>query len=62
MPLIADNKVGVAAPTLVLIHAFGCARSYWNAQAAYFAGQRRVVSVDLGGHGETPGRQRCATQ
>jgi pimeloyl-ACP methyl ester carboxylesterase len=56
MPLIAHDDVGVDAPTLVLIHAFCCARSDWDAQAAYFVSQRRVVSFDLGGHGETVSR------
>ncbi|MBU0741230.1 alpha/beta hydrolase [bacterium] len=48
---------GHGEPTLVLVHGWSCDRSYWHAQVDEFAQTHRVVTIDLGGHGES-GRAR----
>jgi len=49
---------GAGNPALVLVHGWCCDRTYWAAQAPYFAQTHQVVTVDLGGHGESgPGRK-----
>jgi pimeloyl-ACP methyl ester carboxylesterase len=44
---------------VVLVHGWSCDRSYWDAQVATLAECRRVVTIDLAGHGES-GRDRAA--
>ena len=44
---------GSTPPALVFIHCWGCDGTYWNRELARFAPERRVVAVDLGGHGES---------
>jgi len=42
---------------LVFVHCWCCDRTYWKGQADHFAGQYRVVTLDLAGHGKSgPGR------
>lgn len=48
---------GQGDPTLVFIHCWSCNRHYWDGQVAEFAKDHRVVTLDLGGHGES-GKQR----
>jgi pimeloyl-ACP methyl ester carboxylesterase len=44
--------------TLVFVHCWTCDRTFWKNQVDVFARDYRVVSADLGGHGESPlGRQ-----
>ncbi|MEU2778021.1 alpha/beta fold hydrolase [Streptomyces sp. NPDC007162] len=45
---------GTAAP-LVLIHGWTADRHRWDHQTEHFAGRRRVVRLDLRGHGESTG-------
>jgi pimeloyl-ACP methyl ester carboxylesterase len=49
---------GKGEPTIVLVHGWALDRSLWDAQVPRLAGQHRVVTLDLGGHGES-GRQRA---
>lgn len=42
---------GQGSPALVLVHGWSCDRGYWREQQEYFAATRRVVSIDLAGHG-----------
>lgn len=44
---------GSGAPPLVFVHGWSCDRHYWDAQVPYFAKAHRVVTLDLGGHGES---------
>jgi pimeloyl-ACP methyl ester carboxylesterase len=53
---ISYTDTGGGTPPLIFVHAFGCARSDWNAQAAFFAPRHRVITADLGGHGESAPR------
>jgi len=49
---------GKGEPTLVFVHCWCCDKSYWDNQVPYFEKKHRVVTVDLGGHGESgPGRK-----
>lgn len=50
---------GSGDPTLVFIHGWSCDRSYWSSQVAAFSAGRRVVTLDLAGHGES-GQDRKA--
>jgi pimeloyl-ACP methyl ester carboxylesterase len=59
--VIGDHTVNVRqdgpvdAPTLVLVHGFAGSLHVWDGLVPRFAAQRRVVRVDLAGHGETTG-------
>jgi len=50
---IAYEVRGEGTPALVFVHGWSCDRSYWAGQLEPFARQRRVVAVDLAGHGES---------
>lgn len=51
--MIRYEVVGKGEPTLVFVHGWNCDRSYWKAQVDDFAGTYQVVTVDMGGHGES---------
>lgn len=44
---------GAGEPTLMLIHGWSCNQTFWAPQIAAFAGQFRVVTLDLAGHGRS---------
>ena len=44
---------GKGNQTLVFIHGYSCNSNYWWAQLDYFSKNYKVISVDLGGHGES---------
>ncbi|MDD9902523.1 MAG: alpha/beta hydrolase [Rhodospirillaceae bacterium] len=52
--MIAYTHLEGGAPPLIFVHAFGCARSDWDAQLERFAPAHECIAVDLGGHGDTP--------
>ena len=54
---IAYSVSGDADTALVFIHGGMADKSFWDGQHAPFAGQHRVIAVDLAGHGES-GRKR----
>jgi pimeloyl-ACP methyl ester carboxylesterase len=45
-------------PTLVFVHGWSCHRQYWNELTRRFRLVRRVVALDLAGHGESDAK--CA--
>ena len=47
------RSVGQGEPTLVFVHCWSCDSTYWDAQVAAFASIRRVVTLDLAGHGRS---------
>jgi pimeloyl-ACP methyl ester carboxylesterase len=49
---IACSTHGTGEPAVVLVHGWLGNRSYWDSQVAALAGHQ-VVTVDLGGHGES---------
>ena len=50
---ICCNVQGDGDPALVFVHGWSCDKDYWRAQAAHFAKNHKVVTVDLAGHGES---------
>ena len=46
-------EVAGSGPALVFLHAFGCDRRLWDAQAAHFAHRYRVVRYDARGYGKS---------
>jgi pimeloyl-ACP methyl ester carboxylesterase len=50
---IAYESHGNGRTAIVLIHGWSCDRRYWKGQIEYFAKDYKVVTIDLGGHGES---------
>jgi pimeloyl-ACP methyl ester carboxylesterase len=50
---LAYDEMGVGDPAFVFVHGWTCDRSFFALQAEHFAGQHRVLSLDLRGHGES---------
>jgi len=50
---IRYEVVGEGSPPIVFVHGWSCDRSYWREQVPHFAKSHRVVTIDLGGHGES---------
>lgn len=50
---IAYESAGTGDPALVFIHGVCADRSYFRPQLAHFSGRRRLVALDLRGHGES---------
>jgi len=50
---ISYNVYGQGQPTLVFVHGWSCDSRYWREQVPFFAGQHRVVTLDLAGHGHS---------
>jgi pimeloyl-ACP methyl ester carboxylesterase len=44
---------GQGAPTLVFVHGWAYDSGLWDAQAGHFAKTNQVVTLDLGGHGQS---------
>ena len=44
---------GTGDKTLLFIHGYGCNSKYWWAQLQHFSKDYRVISIDIGGHGES---------
>jgi pimeloyl-ACP methyl ester carboxylesterase len=49
---------GTGEPALVLVHGWALDRHVWDGEVPRLAGQRRVITLDLPGHGES-GRERA---
>lgn len=50
---IEYDDYGVGSPALVLVHGWSCDRTYWSEQVRSLSFDHRVITVDLGGHGES---------
>lgn len=50
---IAYTDRGKGEPALVFVHCWSCDRHLWDAQVSAFAGDHRVIALDLAGHGES---------
>lgn len=50
---LAHDEEGTGDPCLVFLHGAACNRRFWEPQMRRFGAARRVVSVDLRGHGES---------
>lgn len=55
MALIHHVVTGRGQPPVVFVHGFACAHTDWNAQVAHLSPRYQTVSVDLRGHGASPG-------
>ena len=51
--MIHYEVVGAGEPALVLVHGWSCDRGYWKNQVGDFAKTYQVVTIDIGGHGES---------
>ncbi len=56
LPLAYEER-GAGEPALVLVHGWCCDRAFWREQIDQLARERRVVALDLAGHGSS-GDQR----
>lgn len=52
LPVVYDAR-GQGDTALVLIHCWSCNRGFWREQIDFLTGSYRVVTLDLGGHGES---------
>jgi pimeloyl-ACP methyl ester carboxylesterase len=59
---LAYEDRGAGKPTFVFVHGWTCKRSFFAPQAAHFARQHRVVSIDLRGHGDSDKPQGLYTR
>src|SRR5688572_27091272 len=48
---------GEGDPTLVFVHGWSCQRMFWVEQIKRFRQVRRVVAIDLAGHGESEAKR-----
>lgn len=55
MPLIHHVITGNAHPPIVFVHGFACAHTDWNQQVMHLSPRHQTVTVDLRGHGASPG-------
>jgi pimeloyl-ACP methyl ester carboxylesterase len=55
---IAYTDEGGGAPPVVLVHGWCCDRSCLEPLRAHFAARRRVVAIDLPGHGASDAPER----
>jgi len=55
MALIHHLVAGDGDRPIVFVHGFGCDHTDWFAQVAHFAPRHQTISVDLRGHGASPG-------
>lgn len=50
--IVYDDR-GQGDTTLLFVHCWSCDRTFWKNQVDVFADRYRVVTLDLGGHGES---------
>lgn len=50
---IAYNISGTGDTALVFVHGWCINKNYWQKQEGYFGKRFKVISIDLGGHGES---------
>ena len=55
MALIHHVFAGGGNPPIVFVHGFACSHTDYKAQVAHFSPKHKTVSVDLRGHGASPG-------
>jgi len=51
-------RAGLGAPPIFFVHGFACSHEDWKPQLDFFSRTNEVVTCDLRGHGQTPGRPR----
>jgi pimeloyl-ACP methyl ester carboxylesterase len=53
VPIVYEAS-GSGSTALIFVHGWSCDRSYWRKQVAAFTDTHIVVTLDLGGHGDSP--------
>ncbi len=61
MSLIQHVVTGQGGPSILFVHGFACSHTDWDAQVAHLSPRHLCISVDLRGHGATPGTPAEAT-
>lgn len=56
LPIVYESR-GSGDVALVFVHGWSCNRAFWREQVGAFAETHRVITLDLGGHGDS-GRGR----
>jgi len=51
--MLAFERIGTGAPSLIFVHGFGCAREDWRAQVKRFSDEHDCLAVDLPGFGQS---------
>ena len=60
---ISYEVQGQGEPSLVFVHGWSCDREVWEYQVPYFSQNHKVVTIDLGGHGQSGlGRKQWTVQ
>jgi pimeloyl-ACP methyl ester carboxylesterase len=59
---IAYEEHGTGEPALVLVHCWAGDRSFWREQVPEFARERRVIALDLAGHGASGAREEWSLE
>lgn len=63
MPLIHHVLTGPATRPVVFVHGFGCSLTDCDSQVAHLSPRRQTITVDLRGHGNSPGSAvDCSTE
>ena len=55
MSLIHHVLTGTGRPPVVFVHGIACTHADWDAQARLLSGSHQTVTLDLRGHGQSPG-------
>src|ERR1700745_3258662 len=50
---IHSTTTGKGPNTVILVHGWTCDETTWNSQVPVLAGQYRVITLDLPGHGQS---------
>ena len=55
MALLHHESAGKGSPPLVFVHGFACDHTDWRLLVEHFSPNHLTISVDLPGHGQSPG-------
>lgn len=58
---ISYRTFGSGEPALVFVHGWSCDSGYWREQVPYFSGKRKVIVLDLAGHGRSGAGRKAYT-
>jgi pimeloyl-ACP methyl ester carboxylesterase len=58
---ISYRAEGTGEPTLVFVHGWACDRSHWDGAIAALTPGRRILAVDLAGHGRSGANRKTWT-
>jgi pimeloyl-ACP methyl ester carboxylesterase len=58
---ISYRVEGAGEPTLVLVHGWACDRTHWDGAIAALGPGRRILAIDLAGHGRSTANRKAWT-